>query len=100
MLEIDPGKGGIPFSAHMAEAESHRGQEGMREVVQVLGTHAAQGWVVPWHRIRVFQDISLKLMLAPIVCQKTADYRYSTSPQHRRNVQEICPSDSVWSSFV
>jgi len=65
LCETEAAKGGIPLSAHLDEARKHPALEA---VAAVLSAHAEQGWVVPWRRIRVFQDVSLKLALAPIVC--------------------------------
>ena len=81
VLEINRAKGGIPLSIHIAEAEKHISQEGMPDVVNVLRQHAERGWIVPWHRIRVFQDVSLKLILAPIVCQQSGEVDKQTTRQ-------------------
>ena len=66
VLETEPSKGGIQLSAHLNEAMKH---PQLADVVAVLSRHAEQGWIVPWHRIRVFQDISLRLALSPAVCR-------------------------------
>ena len=69
VLEVDPIHGGVPLSAHIDEAERHAAtDDGMAAVLEVLRRHEEQGWIVPWHRIRAFQDLSLQLILAPIVC--------------------------------
>ena len=67
ILETDPSKGGIPLSAHLDEARNY---PELQAVVAVLSSHSDRGWIVPWHRIRVFQDVSLRLALAPIVCHE------------------------------
>ena len=73
VLEIDPSHGGISLRSHMDEAKKHLDQTGMPEVVEMLERHAKQGWIVPWHRIRPYQDVSLKLLLAPIVCKDATE---------------------------
>ena len=90
VLEINQSKGGVPLSVHLDEAEKHTGQEGMPEVVNVLRQHAERGWIVPWHRIRAFQDVSLKLILAPIVCQESGEV---DKPATRKGSEVYIPAD-------
>ena len=69
LQELNPTKGGVPLATHIDEAMKHvAAHPEMAGVVEVLRTHSEHGWIIPWHRIRVFQDVTLRLALAPIVC--------------------------------
>ena len=89
ILETEPSKGGIPLHAHLDEAAKH---PEMDAIVALLNKHSEQGWIVPWHRIRVFQDLSLRLALAPIVCRDSSRVEEITV---RQGAEVYLPSEII-----
>ena len=63
--EIHPDKGGIPLSAHFAEAEKHFTTDSAE--MRVLQEHMDKQLIVPWHRVACFQDLSLRQALAQMM---------------------------------
>ena len=60
--EIDPGKGGISLEGHL-----HDCPEGLRAPLELA---IEGGRIVEWHRIRAFQDVSLRLLAAGVLVRQ------------------------------
>jgi len=78
VLEADPAHGGIPMQTHLDELASAQGdhwknEDGTDDTVarNLLRQHWERGLVVPWQRVRAFQDVSLRLVLQRLLEPET-----------------------------
>jgi len=63
VLETAPEHGGIPFEAHL---DAVAGLEDTR-IKELLEEHHKQGLIVPWYRVKAYQQLSLRLVLQRII---------------------------------